>query len=135
MNAPQFLLVLADCKVRHLRLANQVIVLGKDGEVLQQGNPQGRRGFSSQLLAAEDPGPEKPEEINEAQEAQSSGSAASPREAVEALQQNRMYRDLSVYWYYFQSMGWLLLSIVLLLVTTTVFCSRFQRKAVYPRRV
>lgn len=124
--------------VRHLPLADSIVVLGEDGRIAEQGSfdsLRSRQGFVSKLLLhpelLESKRVEEP--LDSATKVKSKPAPALPKvlrgpSDNDVADLTRRIGDLAVYKYYLKSIGW---KIALLEVAS---CSVFMLAQVFPRK-
>ena len=97
--------------VRHLPLANNIVVLERDGTVLEQGTFDQLRlqgGFVSNLIIR--PGVLGGQEVSPIEQGKAQGSKVKAVQPPDASDLTRSIGDVAVYKYYFRSIGWKLVT-------------------------
>ncbi|TVY88460.1 ABC transporter [Lachnellula willkommii] len=125
--------VLATHAVRHLPLSNQIIVLGADGKIAEQGSFEELRsqdGFVNRIIL-------QPEllQSKESEKVSANASSSQPLEAgpktlrgptaSDAADLSRRIGDISVYKYYLRAIGWKNVTVSIVASVVYTFCSIF----------
>lgn len=121
--------------VRHLALADNIVVLGEDGRIAEQGSfdsLRSQQGFVSKLLLH----PEllEPKRVEKPVTHVRSKTAYTPPKALRGPTDNdvadltRRIGDLSVYKYYLKSIGWKIA------LSEVASCSVYMVAQVFPRK-
>lgn len=118
--------VLVTNETRYLNQADQIVVLGADGRVAEQGSPEDlvhiRRYAHAEFMSQ---GETSVERIG-----RQVTSRSEPRDALSATHDTqhdlaRRSGDVAVYWYYMRSIGWLYGSVLLVTTLITAFGLKF----------
>jgi len=122
--------------VRHLSLADKIIVLGSDGRIAEQGtfeDLRSRNGFVSKLLLHPELLESKSSKINAGTDSNSKQATTIPK-ALRGPSDNdvadltRRIGDLSVYKYYLRSIGPRIALIGVVSSFVWMLCQAFPRK-------
>lgn len=120
--------------VHHLKDADNIIVLGNEGQIVEQGDPskfeQGNKYARNSFVASGTT--ENPNEIND-DAAETTESSTVPKQNYAEIDTQRDFLrrsgDTSLYTYYFKSIGWRHGLAMVFLNSTVVFFIYFPRKS------
>lgn len=121
--------------VKHLPLADNILVLGADGGMIEQGTFQELRGQNSELINSllnQEPQPSTDDDLAESHEAHGHKGliavAVKPTSNTETADLTRRIGDLSVYNYYLKSIGWKIAAANVVTALVWTLGSNFPRK-------
>jgi ATP-binding cassette subfamily C (CFTR/MRP) protein 1 len=122
--------VLATHKVRHLPEADNIVVLGEDGSIIEQGNFEHlntEQGYVQSLIVEDQAEKSYSNTVSDTVTKSKKEAAEKAVEDTSASDLLRKTGDLTLYKYYLKSVGWKDGIVILTLTFSSQFCQYFPR--------